>query len=103
MIMGYKAENGIEFNVRLVSKGQTYGADFCLTHEGDEPLVEFYDMRYPHTKFGQFVSRYNFDTIVNDNENDYVGLNLDGGIPDWTIDKFTMANIRTDLRAMKNV
>ena len=44
--------------VRIVEKGDKYGLKDGLTHEGDEPLVEFYDTRYEHTNLGQFVSRY---------------------------------------------
>ena len=44
-----------KFNVRIVRAGDRYGRDNCLTHDKDEPLVEFYDSRYPHTEYGQFV------------------------------------------------
>ena len=44
-----------KFNVRVVNKGDKFGRDFCLTHESEKPMVEFYDARYPHTEFGQFV------------------------------------------------
>jgi hypothetical protein len=80
-----------KFNVRVVSKGDRYGLDFCLTHNKDEPLVEFYDARYPHTEFGQFVSRYNFSTIW---ERDDAGLCLDGGEPEWSICADDMAAVR---------
>lgn len=89
----YNASNGIQFNVRVVNEGDNYGLDNCLTHEGEKPLVEFYDARFPHTKYGQFVSRYYVETIL-PHEGE---LNLDFGIPDWSIDSVTLAKIVSDL------
>ncbi len=80
-----------KFNVRLVSKGDRYGLDWCRTHDKDEPLVEFYDARYPHTEFGQFVSRYCLSTML---ERDDAGLCLDGGVPEWSISADDMAAVR---------
>lgn len=61
-------ENGIPFNVRLLEKGEAYGLNDCLTHDGDEPLIEFYDGRYCNEDFhierGQFVARYYLETIL---------------------------------------
>lgn len=82
---------GIKFNVRIVQEGDNYGLNNCLTHEQKEPLVEFYDSRYPHTEFGQFVSRYNMSTLLQRNAN--VGLDLDGGIADWKIDAKGMEDV----------
>lgn len=70
-----------KFNVRVVHQ--------------DNPLVEFYDSRYPHTEFGQFVSCYYVSTIL---ESDDRGLCLDGGVPDWSISAKDMAVIRTWLK-----
>lgn len=86
-----------KFNVRIVSKGDKYGRDFCLTHEGDKPMVEFYDARYPHTEFGQFVSRYYVETILGDG-NEKCGLSLDGGIPEWTVSASDMDTVRNFLK-----
>ena len=58
------SENGVPFNARLILKGETYGLNDVLTHDKPEPLIEFYDARYMHTKFGQFVSRYYLSTIA---------------------------------------
>ena len=33
------------FNVRIVNNGEKYGREFCLTHDEDKPMVEFYDRR----------------------------------------------------------
>lgn len=86
-----------KFNVRIVNKGEKYGRDFCLTHDGDKPMVEFYDARYPHTEFGQFVSRYYVETILGDG-NKKTGLNLDGGVPEWTVSAEDMATVRSFLK-----
>lgn len=78
-----KNSNGVPFNSRIVKKGEKYGLDFCLTYDENEPLVEFYDARYPHTEFGQFVSRYYYSTLSKDPGR---GINLDGGVDDWFVD-----------------
>ena len=83
--------HGIDFNVRIVNEGQNYGLNEQLTHEKKDPLVEFYDNRYPHTQYGQFVSRYNLSTLLNRQEN--TGLCLDGGVSDWSIDSKTMKTV----------
>lgn len=88
---------GIKFNVRLVHQGDKYGLNNCLTHEQKEPLVEFYDTRYPHTEFGQFVTRYNMSTLLE--RTAHVGLDLDGGIPDWKIDVEGMAKVTSWLES----
>jgi hypothetical protein len=89
-----------KFNVRIVNKGDKYGLNNCLTHEGDKPLVEFYDTRYPHTEFGQFVSRYYVETILGDDGYGPKdgGLNLHGGVPEWTVSAKDMDTVRTFLK-----
>jgi hypothetical protein len=85
------------FNVRILNKGDKYGREFCLTHDEDKPIVEFYDRRYPHTEFGQFVSRYYVSTLLEDPTG---GLCLDGGNPNsWTVSADDMALVRAYLRA----
>lgn len=63
----------------------------------DANMVEFFDRRYIEgfTPDGQFVSRYYVDTLIGDRimpgfERGHRGLDLHGGIPDWTIDANTM-------------
>jgi hypothetical protein len=88
--------NGIAFNVRLVRKGDGYGRNLCLTHEKDDPLVEFYDARYLFSgeagaEFGQFVSRYYLSTLQACRMDRRAhGLCLEGGVPDWTVDSGAM-------------
>ena len=80
-----------KYHVRVVRSGDRYGLNFCLTHDKDEPLVEFCDSRYPHTKHGQFVSRYYLSTIL---EMGDTGLCLDGGEPEWEVSAEDMAAVR---------
>ncbi|RLF56017.1 MAG: hypothetical protein DRN27_10025 [Thermoplasmata archaeon] len=77
-----------KFGVRIVNTGDHYGLNDVLVNDGD-PLVEFWD----HTTFeeGQFVSRYYVKTIL-DHEYGH-DLNLDGGIPEWSIDANSMTTI----------
>ena len=93
-------KSGRNWMVKLVMKGNKYGLDNCLTHDEDEPMVEFYDLHYPETfgPDGQFVSRYNLSTILcegcplsredlmNSSARDpEVGINLDGGVDAWSM------------------
>jgi hypothetical protein len=87
-----------DFCVRLVKKNQPYGLLFRLTHLKDEPLVEFFDMRYDHTILGQFVTRYGFATVADSNG----GLILDGGIPDWSVTEANMDKVRAWLNDWLN-
>jgi hypothetical protein len=94
-------DQGIIFAVRLVRKGDRYGLHGCLTHDIDEPLVEFYDTRYDHNSDwleefkGQFVSRYYAETMLKHTG----GLCLDGGISDWQVSAGNMAQIKNWLKA----
>jgi hypothetical protein len=64
------------------------------TSEGKD-VVEFYDTRFPHTPFGQFVSSYYLKTIKGCNG----GLDLSGGIPDWKVSAAGMATALAALTA----
>ena len=85
-----------KFNVRIVSRGDKYGLNFALTHNEDMPLVEFYDSRYPHTEYGQFVSRYYLDTIINHDE----GLSLDAGVTACTVPTEALSEL---IKTLKNI
>ena len=92
-----------KFNVRVVNKGDKYGREFCLTHDEQKPLVEFYDSRYPHTEFGQFVSRYYKETLLGEDKWGRAegGLCLDGGnANEWTVSSEDMDIVRNYLRAI---
>ncbi len=90
-----------KFNVRIVRAGDRYGLDNCLTHDKDEPLVEFYDSRYPHCEYGQFVSRYYVATILGTDRygSGVGGLILDGGdIKRTTVSAQDMDTVREYLK-----
>ena len=67
--------------VRIIRDGDKYGLNSQLTLTG-KPQVEFYDTRYEHTDFGQFVSRYYVETLL---ARPSGGINLDAGIDSWKI------------------
>lgn len=82
-----------KFNIRIVESGDAYGLNDSITHQG-EPLVEFYDARYPITERGQFVQRYYISTLL---DRPHCGLTLDAGVPSWSLDSHDMAAVRAYL------
>lgn len=92
-------DRGIPFVVRVVRKADRYGLDNCLIHNEDEPLVEVYDARYAFTQYGQFVSRYYMNTILEGNRN--YGIDLYGGEPAWKIDAKNWNKVRVWLMMLK--
>jgi hypothetical protein len=103
-------DQGRTFNVRLVSTGERYGLNDCLTHDRDEPLVEFYDATYENDpRFtigrGQFCSRYDLGTLTgrdsfygHDHRHGSHGLDLCGHVAEW---KLTGANVAEALAAVE--
>lgn len=83
-------EEHTNFLIRIVQQGQRYGRDFGLENIWPDPLVEFYDMRHPHSVFGQFVSRYNLSTLI---ERGPQGLWLDTGSDDWSVSESNMRKV----------
>lgn len=88
--------NGIAFNVRVVMLNDSYGHNMCLTHAHKEPMVEFYDIRYKFERdgdiiLGQFVSRYNLNTMQRLHPSR--GLNLEGGVTDWSLDSKAVSEL----------
>ena len=98
VFQGLPSEDGRSWRVQLVFKGDKYGRDNCLTHDTNEPMVEFYDLSYPETfgEDGQFVSRYSLSTIlferncfyrqdiINAKErNPKYGIDLQGNVDGW--------------------
>lgn len=92
--------NGIPFNIKLVNEGEQYGLNNRLTHDKEDPLVEFYDARFPHTDLGQFVTRYSLSTLTEDGKKG--GLNLQGGIPDWYVSEEAMNQVRDWLKSINS-
>lgn len=91
------ANGGKAFNVRIVDSGDSYGLDWQLTHDGVEPMVEFYDATYEDDarfsengahNLGQFVSRYDIAGIAGHKGG--VALSLDYSIEAWTVDADAM-------------
>lgn len=82
---------------RIVTHMEKYGLDFCLRHDKLEPLVEFYDTRFPHhTIYGQFVSRYNVSTFLGHAG----GLCLDGGNRDiWSLSEESVEDTKAWLKS----
>ena len=68
-------ENCVTFNVRIVKD------------EDGNRLVSFYDGRYMHTQYGQFISQYCASTLTGeDGFGDCSdGLCLQGGVDNWYI------------------
>ena len=93
----FGSEN-IDFKVRVVFEGDKYGLNNCLVHDKREPLVEFYDQKQFKGK-GQFVSRYNSSVLIDRPSN---GLNLDGGVPSWSINGSNMEKITEWLNVILN-
>lgn len=97
---------GRRFAVRVLPDGARYGLSNSLTT--DSVQVEFYDTTYADDQpghghgfgpLGQFVSRYNVDTLYGHNGD----LCLYGGEPDaWSIDGATMRNIRAWLGHLRD-
>lgn len=100
LITSYATGEPIGFYVRVVFRGEGYGlfrdGKHACVHDKDEPMVEFYDSRYPHVpvefdvdepRRGQFVSRYYLSTLLDDARTHIGGIALDGGVPAWTLDK----------------
>lgn len=85
--------NDIPWTVALVLPG----TDESLAFQR-EFGVRFYDRRYTvsfHPLFGQFVSSYYVSTLLETRAGQEIrGLNLNMGIPAWSIDPATMTNVR---------
>lgn len=86
--------NQIPWVVRVVHKGDRYGRGWKLVHDGEDPLVEFYDGRCPFmdSDLGQFVTRYNLNTLL---ERDFDRqLVLDLGVDDWAVSSKSMLALK---------
>lgn len=86
----------VRFLARILRKGDRYGLANALTWDEERPGVEFYDTRYPHTPFGQFVSRYYVETILGTDGygSGMGGLDLMGYEASWKLDAVSMTLVR---------
>lgn len=83
-----------KWRVRIVRKGESYGLNNCLTHEYDDPLIEFWDLDASKEKFGeegQFVSSYYLSTFRRIHG---TGLDLYGGVAGWEINADTVTALQ---------
>jgi hypothetical protein len=82
-----------KFNVRIVQSGDRFGRDDCLTHEKEDPLIEFYlrDSADQRSR-GFFISRYRASTLVAGGNR---GLLLEGSRPDWSVTPEEMQEVRS--------
>jgi hypothetical protein len=96
-------DNGMIWTVRVIYQGDNYGLNFALVHDDPRPVVEFYDCRYEHTPYGQFVSRYYIETLMENILPDVPvgGLNLDGGVPSWSISARGMERVIAWLKSLE--
>jgi len=87
-MQNFKTDLNKELTVKILKQGDKYGLLNCLTHDENEPLVEFYSGKY-------FISRYYAKTLLKGAVN---GLCLDGGQRQFDIDLATMMSIRAFIR-----
>jgi len=84
---------GIPFRVALVLSDKS--ADENVT---SEPLIQFFDMRHWPEKGGQKVSSYHLSTFLESDAAER-GLNLDGGVADWTLEPASVKAVIDWVRA----
>ena len=85
------SDHGVPFLARILLPGDTYGRGGCLVHDDPRPVLEFYDGRFSHSAYGQFVSRYRLDSLQDTRAG---GLCLDGGNADvWYIGAENMRRV----------
>lgn len=98
--------HGVAFSVRLVRRGDPYGLGFGVKHDKEDPLVEFYDLRYTFydtrytegfTNLGQFVVRYPFRLLASRLAPE-IGLDLDGARDEQYIGAPDMPGLLAALR-----
>ena len=91
LIMDVVAENGVPFRVIL---------DTDEDRDGEKGMVYFFDLRYPHTENGQFTgANYRYQTMMEHPR--FAGLNLHGGVDNWTLDGDTFNLIFMWLRSFE--
>lgn len=108
---GAHAHAGKTFTVRLVRAGTTFGREGRRTWPDNDhaaaradlgdALVEYYDAAYAGTDgfdpHGQFVSSYYASTLLERTAPE-TGINLEGGVPSWSVDAAAQAHVTDWLR-----
>ena len=94
----FTANNGVTFAVRIVRPGEGYGLSRAATNNTGHTMVEVFDALYAgKAEFdpeGQIIAQYRVDTLLSDsNTLTNYGLDLQGGVPVWSIDGDTMGAI----------
>lgn len=88
--MTFDASNGREYLVNMVNTGDSYGRNFCSTHKGVKPMIEFYLLTEGREDY--FISRYYLSTFRDIPYQE--GLCLDGGQRELDLDKFDLAFVK---------
>ena len=88
-------EAGQTFRARCVRKGDRYGLNGCLVHDGDEPLVEFSDVT-PGAAGRHFVVRYPARVVLEWPEGE--GLLLHGRALAWGLGPAQVRQVQGWLR-----
>jgi hypothetical protein len=88
-------EAGRCFEVRRIRKGDRYGLNGCLVHDGDEDLIEFQDVTPGQASLSperHFVARYPARVILRREEG--AGLWLYGRTLAWRIEPDEVRRVR---------
>lgn len=90
------ARNGVPFRVVYIPAGDPNpNNEYRSRYSETKSVVEFFDHRHTGPRFtpdGQFVSNYYVDMLLANGIPNH-GLDLDGGIPDWTVDVDTYRKV----------
>lgn len=87
-----------DFTVRVVSEGQKYGLNNCLTHDSSDPLVEFYATKSAGEAFGcfgQFCSRLSLSQLLKSGSTPW---HMELSIPSWYLTADEMDSIKVSLQ-----
>jgi len=91
-VLDVRSDNGVPFRVLFIPPGEL-SPNFPSDVASKVGSVEVYDRRHPHTPDGQFTGgRYYLDTLLQHPRTR--GLDVHGGVPDWTIDGATFGLVR---------
>lgn len=101
-LMFVENQNGRQFAIRVIGKGDNYGRNRCLTLKEDNQLIEFYDVegagKECFDELGQYIERYYIDTIM---EIDGYGLNLSADVETWGIEGNNIEKIQQWIKKLR--